>query len=75
MTAKLSEIETSNGKASDLGEAAVILGDANRVNTELARIQAVTASEVKAVLSKYITGKKRVIIEYLPEAMKAQGKT
>ena len=70
LTGKLFSIETSNGKASQLGEAAVVLGDANRVNTDLGKIQAVTAQEVKAVLTKYIAGKKRVVIEYLPEAMK-----
>ena len=71
LTGKLFSIETSNGKASELGEAAVILGDANRVNTELAQIQAVTAEQVKAVLTKYIAGRKRVVIEYLPESMKS----
>jgi zinc protease len=74
MTGKLFGIETSNGKANELGEAAVILGDANRVNTELAKIQAVTADQVKAVLNKYIAGQKRLVIEYLPESMKPQEK-
>ena len=46
-------VETSNGKASELGEAAVILGDANRVNTELAQIQAVTAEQVKAEVRRF----------------------
>lgn len=71
LTGKLFQLETANGKASALGSAAVILGDANRVNTELARIQAITAEEVTAVLRKYIVDKKKVIIDYLPEAMKA----
>ena len=30
--------------------------------------QAVTAKQVKDVLNKYLNGKKRVLIEYLPEA-------
>jgi len=71
LTSKLLERETANGKASALGEAAVIYGDVTRVNTDLALVQAVTAAEVKDVLNKYITGKKKVVIEYLPEAMKA----
>jgi len=71
LTSKLLERETANGKASALGEAAVIYGDVTRVNTDLALVQAVTAAEVKDVLNKYITGKKKVVIEYLPESMKA----
>jgi zinc protease len=70
LTGKLLELETTNGKASALGEAAVVYGDASRVNTGLAQIQAVTAAQVKAALAKYITGKKKVVIEYLPESMR-----
>lgn len=71
LTSKLLERETANGKASALGEAAVIYGDAARVNTDLAMVQAVTAAQIKEVLNKYITGKKSVVIEYLPESMKS----
>jgi zinc protease len=74
LTGKLMERETSNGKARALGEAAVVYGDANRVNTDLAMLQAVTTAQVKEVLNKYITGKKKVVIEYLPESMKAASK-
>ena len=70
LTGKLRELQTNNGKASALGEAAVVYGDANRVNTDLPKIQAVTADQVKAVLNKYIKGKKKVVIEDLPESMK-----
>jgi hypothetical protein len=41
------------------------------VNTDLAMVQAVTAAQIKEVLNKYITGKKKVVIEYLPESMKS----
>jgi zinc protease len=74
LTGKLMERETSNGKASALGEAAVVYGDPNRVNTDLAMVQAVTTAQVKDVMNKYITGKKKVVIEYLPESMKAASK-
>jgi len=74
LTSKLMERETANGKASALGEAAVVYGDATRTNTDLAMVQAVTAAQVKDVLNKYITGKKKVVIEYLPESMKAASK-
>jgi zinc protease len=74
LTAKLLERETNHGKASALGQFAVVYGDANRVNTDLAELQAVTAGQIKEVLNKYITGKKKVVIEYLPEAMRPKAK-
>ena len=70
LTGKLEERETVSGKASALGQAVVTYGDANRVNTDLAKLQAVTTAEIKDVMNRYITGKKRVVVEYLPEAMK-----
>lgn len=74
LTSKLLERETANGKANALGEAAVVYGDAARVNTDLAMVQAVTVAQIKEVLNKYITGKKKVVIEYLPESMKTVSK-
>src|ERR1044072_6024568 len=70
LTGKLMERETFNGKASALGQAVVIYGDAARVNTDLAKLQAVTAAEIKEVMNRYISGKKKVVLEYLPETMK-----
>jgi zinc protease len=70
LTGKLMERETVNGKASALGQAIVVYGDANRVNTDLAKLQAVTVGEIKEVMNRYITGKKKVVVEYLPETMK-----
>jgi zinc protease len=75
LTGKLLERETNNGKASALGAAAVLYADPNRVNTDLARLQAVTTDEIKEVLSRYLSGKKKVVIEYLPEAMKPAAET
>ena len=44
------------------------------MNTDLAMVQAVTTAQVKDVLNKYINGKKKVVIEFLPESMKAASK-
>jgi zinc protease len=74
LTGKLFERETNNGKASALGEAAVLYGDPNRVNTDFEKLQAVTTSQIKEVLNRYLTGKDKVTIEYLPEAMKPAAK-
>ncbi len=73
LTGKLLERETNNGKASALGEAAVSYGDPNRVNTDFSKLQAVTTAQIKEVLNRYLSGKKKVVIEYLPEAMKPAG--
>ena len=70
LTGKLLERETNNGKASALGEAAVLYQDPNHVNTDLAEFQVVTTAQIKEVLNRYLSGKKKVVIEYLPEAMK-----
>ena len=71
LTGKLRELQTAEGKASAIGEAAVVYGNADHVNTELAEVQAVTADQVRTALNKYITGKKRVVIEYLPQTKAA----
>jgi len=70
ITNQLRQLETSNGKALALGEAAVLLGDAARVNTDLARLQAVTPADIQRVMKKYFTDTNRLVLYYLPEAMK-----
>jgi zinc protease len=70
LTAKLHERETCVGKAAALGQAAVVLGDPHRVDTDLARLQAVTAADVQRVLRGVFTDPNRLVLECLPEAMK-----
>lgn len=70
ITDQLRQRETSNGKALALGEAAVLLGDPARVNTDLGRLQAVTASDIQRVMKKYFTDMNRLVLYYLPEATK-----
>lgn len=70
VTNELRQRETSNGKALALGSAAVLLGDPNRVNTDLAKLQAVTAADVQRVMKQYFTAANRLVIYYLPEAAK-----
>jgi zinc protease len=73
VTNQLRQRETSNGKALALGEAAVLLGDAARVNTDLARLQAVTAADIQRVMKKYFADTNRLVLYYLPEASKKSG--
>jgi zinc protease len=67
VTGQLRQRETSLGKSQALGRAAVILGDPNRVNTDLDRLQAVTAADIQRVAQKYLTDNNRYVIYYLPE--------
>jgi zinc protease len=73
VTEQLQKLETSNGKALALGEAAVLLGDPARVNTDLERLQAVTAADVRRVMKKYLSDKNRMVLYYLPESAKKGG--
>ena len=70
ITEQLRQRETSNGKALALGEAAVLFGDPTRVNTDLARLQAITAADIQRVMKKYFTDTNRLVLYYLPEATK-----
>jgi len=68
VTGQLRQRETSLGKSNALGRAAVILGDPNRVNTDLDRLQAVTAADIQRVAQKYLTDNNRYVIYYLPDS-------
>ena len=68
ITSRLLARENNNGKALAIGEAAVLLGDANRINTDIERIQTVTAADVQRVMKKYFSDTNRVVIHFLPES-------
>ncbi|HEX8136552.1 MAG TPA: pitrilysin family protein [Pyrinomonadaceae bacterium] len=70
VTSKLREREKNEDKALTIGNAAVLLGDANRANTDIERLQAVTAADIQRVMRKYFTDTNRVVITYLPETMR-----
>ena len=70
VASQLRERETNNGKAFAIGNAAVILGDATRVNTDIEHLQAVTAADIQRVMKKYFSDTNRVVITYTTEAPK-----
>jgi zinc protease len=71
----LRERETNSGKAFAIGNAAVIVGDVRRVNTDIERLQAVTAADVQRVMKKYFGDTNRVVITYRGEAAPQQRTT
>ena len=73
ITDQLRQRENNNGKALALGEAAVLLNDPARVNTDLDKLQAVTAADVQRVMKKYFTDANRLVLYYMPEASKKSG--
>ncbi len=59
--------ETVGGRASLLGYATVVLGDPERVNTDLDHIRAVTANEVLAVARRVLTPDNRTTVVIRPD--------
>jgi zinc protease len=65
--------ETIDGRASAIGYALRTEGDAQRANTDLAALQAVTAADVQRVAAKYLVDNRRTTIRYLPESARPAG--
>lgn len=63
---------TQLGIAEKLSNYEVYFGDANLINTELARYQKVTPEAVKAVANKYLNDDNRIILFYLPKSAQAK---
>ncbi|MDE3211434.1 MAG: insulinase family protein, partial [Pseudomonadota bacterium] len=68
LTRELKQRQTAQGIAFALGQAALLDGGVDHVNTDLAALQQVTEKDVHRVLQKYVTGAKQVTIDYLPQA-------
>jgi zinc protease len=74
LTGELKQRQTAQGLAFALGQAALIDGNPEHVNTDLAALQKVTEQDVHRVLQKYVTGAHSVTIDYLPQAAKGEVK-
>lgn len=61
--------ETAENLASQLGEEAVMTGDAGRVNTALARLDAVTRQDIQAAAKKYIQPDNSVAFQVKPDRL------
>jgi len=72
LTGALSERQTPLGKASALGDAAVLHGNTAKINTLLAELQRVSAADVQRVMRRYLAGTHKVSFTYT-QAAEAQG--
>ncbi|MEI9891898.1 MAG: pitrilysin family protein [Caulobacteraceae bacterium] len=67
------ERETVQGRGFALGSAYWIEGDAASANSDIARLQAVTAADVQRAARKYLPVGRRVVIRYLPDSARPAG--
>lgn len=67
ITRKVQELETNDGKAIAVERAVAYEGDPKAVNSDIRKLQAVTAADVQRVMKKYFTDKNRVVIYYRNE--------
>lgn len=67
ITQMLRRRETNDGKAVAIERAIAFQGDALAVNSEIQRLQAVTAADIQKVMKKYFAEKNRVVIYYNQE--------
>jgi len=78
MQARVSEVtqrQTAENLAAQLGSAAVFLGNASRVNTDMARIEAVTVRDIHAVARKYLVDHNSTVFWVKPAAKPPQPAT
>lgn len=64
VTDTLQQREQNDGKASAIERAIAYDGDSRAVNTDIQKLQAVTAADVQRVMKKYFTDTNRVVIYY-----------
>jgi zinc protease len=67
LTSAVLSRQTPDGLAAAIGSAAVLEGDATKVNTQLASLQKVTAADVQRVLQRYVIGARKVTLRYVQE--------
>jgi zinc protease len=69
----LQGIRSAGSRAASLGSNAVRFDDANRINTRLDRINAVTHADVQRVAQRYLQTANRTVLTTTPAAAKAPG--
>ncbi|MBI5648180.1 MAG: insulinase family protein [Ignavibacteriae bacterium] len=62
----ISDLASVQSRADGLNSARILLGDASHVNSDLPRLQAVTADEVQRVANAYLVEENSTVLHYLP---------
>ena len=65
--------EGVDAQAFDLGYALMMSGTAETADTEVSRIQAVTAADIQRVARQYLTPERRIVVRYLDESEQPEG--
>lgn len=65
--------QSAESRADELGYDAVVLNDADLVNTELQRFLAVQASDIQRVAQKYFVPSNLTLVEVVPQAKQGSG--
>jgi zinc protease len=65
--------ETIDGRAFVLGDAIRTEGSADRANSDIAALQAVTAADVRRVAAKYLADDRLVVVRYQDESARPAG--
>jgi len=66
--------QTAQSRGEELGYAAVVLKDADLVNTELERFLAVTPADIQRVARKYFVPENLTLLEVVPQATREEAK-
>ena len=67
-------LETNRGKAFAIGSGVIYENNPNYVNKEIEELQAVTVADVQRVMRQYLADNNRVVIYYVNEDAKGEGK-
>ena len=65
--------ETIEGRASEIGQAIVSEGGPDKVNSDVADIEAVTAADVQRVAQRYLVDDRRITLIYGPDSERPAG--
>ena len=58
---------TVQGKAMQLADYHLFFGDANLINTEIAKFTAVTREDIRRVAQQYLKNENRTVLYYVPK--------
>jgi predicted Zn-dependent peptidase len=63
----LSDLQTVDERADQLSMYTTLFDDPGRINTELARVRAVTTADVRAFATRYLRHDNRAVLRYVPK--------